>query len=139
MIPTLPDALDMRTNPERLLVVRLFVRHTGELLEPSRVAYLQREVGLFADDIRHAQMLGMRDRAIGVTCRCRLCEVNQEKLLGNASLRTHYYLRRRAELLAAGKTAEQIHRIVDEEIDAGAAMQSAPVTITRTVGGGDDE
>lgn len=119
---------------EALTSVRLDARHG---IPPMDADYLRGFCVancVTPEQVRTAEQEGQDLRASGARCLCSLCEANSNDLGGRERLRQHYAARRHAELEAQGKGYPERVRLIEEEINAGAAFQSAPVTVIRTKG-----
>lgn len=118
-----------------IIRVRRDARHGSEPLSERAVQRLWEDHGMPKNVVREAEQEGRRQRRAGMRCYCAACEVVDTKVVPHETLRYRYAERRHAELEAAGvhswsQRGEQIQR----EIDAGAALQAAPVRVIRTKG-----
>ena len=126
VIPTL--------SSEALIRVRLDARHG---IPPMDADYLRGFCVancVTPEQVRTAEQEGRDLRASGVRCLCSYCEAKSDELGGRERLRQHYAARRHAELEAQGTAYPERVRLIEEEINAGAAFQCAPVTVIRTKG-----
>lgn len=119
---------------EALTRVRLDARHGIPPMDDDYLRGFCVANCVTPEQVRTAEKQGRALRDSGTRCLCSHCEINSEVLTGRERLRHHYATRRHAELEPQGLGyAERAHRI-DEEINAGAAFQCAPVAVTRTKG-----
>ncbi|MDZ7863358.1 hypothetical protein [Acidovorax sp.] len=120
---------------EALRRARLDARHELEPLDLQELqAYCRRNV-VSADQVREAERQGRDLLASGARCMCPSCEVDLQALDHKERLRIHYAARRHTQLQAQGIDDHAARaRTIQAEIDAGAALQSAPIQITRTGG-----
>jgi hypothetical protein len=79
---------------------------------------------------------GDEARKSGYPCQCHACASLPPSMWERESIRIAYANRRRAELKAAGTPENEIERIVEREIDGGAALQQAPAVIRKASAGG---
>lgn len=121
-------------SSEALTRVRLDARHG---IPPMDADYLRGFCVancLTPEQVRAAEREGRELLASGARCMCNFCEANSNALGGRERLRQHYAARRHADLEAQGKGYPERVRLIEQEINAGAAFQSAPVTVIRTKG-----
>lgn len=110
---------------QRLHRIRMDARHEGLPLTREAILSFVHEDHLDQVMVIEAHALGMADRQSGMRCLCQRCEVDFQRIETHQRLRTDYYLKRRAELLASGMDSAEIERRIDTEIRAGAALRGA--------------
>lgn len=119
---------------EALTRVRLDARHGIPPMDFSDLREFSAANCVTPDQVRAAEKEGRELRDSGARCLCSHCEANSNALGGRERLRQHYAARRHAELESQGLDYLERVRLIDEEINTGAAFQCAPVTVTRTKG-----
>ena len=112
---------------EQLRLITLNARHGGWPLLLHEITKL----GLTMDEVRAAEAIGKDERALGLRCFCIQCEYGAKRLEDRESQRRDYRERRRVELMASGIDRIEADRIVEQEVDGGAALQAQAVVITR--------
>lgn len=116
---------------EMLVRVRLDARHGLPPLTRDVLAVFCHENALLPDEVRQAERDGRALLASGARCMCLTCEFAEAAR--HERLRTHYAARRHTQLEAMGIDCRpERQRLIQAEIDAGAALQAVPATITRT-------
>jgi len=83
------------------------------------------EDGLTEAQVRGAHAQGEADKAAGVKCMCKLCEIDRTRIVNHEQLRLAYASKRRQELAAAGVADVDINRRIEAEIASGAALRGA--------------
>lgn len=112
----------MSWTDDALWQIRLNARHGTRPLTRELIAmYL--EDGLTEAQVRGAHAQGEADKAAGVKCLCRLCEIDRTRIVSHEKLRQAYEAKRRQDLAAAGVADKDISRRIDDEIRAGAALR----------------
>lgn len=124
--------MSVLTDP--LIGIRLDARHGMPPLTSGALRAFCLQNVTNADAVRAAELQGRQDRAAGVRCMCAYCEGNSNEIGGRERLRQHYAARRQAELTAQGMASAERTRVIDEEINRGAAFQAGPAMVTRTKG-----
>lgn len=116
---------------EMLVRVRLDARHGLPPMTREGLAVFCGENAALPDEVRQAERDGRALLASGARCMCLNCEFTGA--IQHERLRTHYAARRHAQLQAVGIDCQaERQRLIQAEIDAGAALQAVPATITRT-------
>lgn len=114
------------TVEAELLELRLRARHDGGELDPDYIRFLLEENRHLSEQaIRQAFAEGLADRATGMRCICRQCELDVHRIQRHEELRHDYGRRRWAELRAAGMDEYEIQHRIDIEIANGAALRGA--------------
>lgn len=120
---------------EALRRVRLDARHGvyGDGAVPQwQLSMTCQETMLPAAEVLQAVREGQKLRASGVRCLCPRCGSAGEVINDRESLRQRYAAMRTTQLIARGFEPAERERIIAAEIDAGAAFQAQPVTVTRS-------
>lgn len=90
------------------------------------------ETMLSTTEVLQAIRDGQKLRASGAPCLCPRCGTAGEAINDRERLRQAYSTARHAQLTAQGVEPMERERIINAEIDSGAALQAQPVTITRS-------
>ena len=123
----------MSITDEALTQVRLDARHGIPPMDAGCLREYCAANGVTPVQVREAEQQGRDLRASGARCMCPFCESNANNIGAKERLRQHYAARRDAQLRAQGvDNHEERSRMIEREIDAGAAFQAGPVTVTRT-------
>lgn len=115
--------------------VRLDARHGlyGDGAVPKwQLSMTCEETMLSAAEVLQAVRDGQKLRASGAPCLCTRCGTASEVINDRERMRQAYSTARHAQLTAQGIEPKERERIINAEIDAGAALQAQPVTITRS-------
>lgn len=124
----------MNGNASFIHQVRIWAWHGLPPMPEQEVKDLSRRIYADPDEIRRAEQEGRELRASGARCTCSQCM--PDPLGERDRIRVEYAERRRSELEAAGVTDRaKREQIIDTELQAGAAFQERPVTVTRTTRG----
>lgn len=120
---------------ETLRRVRLEARHGvyGDGPVPKwQLSMTCQETMLSAAEVLQAIRDGQKLRASGAPCLCPRCGTAGEAINDRERLRQAYSTARHAQLTAQGIEPMERERIINAEIDSGAAFQAQPVIITRS-------
>lgn len=120
---------------EAITQVRLDSRHGIPPMDGVLLKWFCTQNGVTADDVRAAEKQGRALRDSGARCMCAYCEGHSSGIGGRERLRHHYAASRNSTLEAQG-IADPVERarIIEEEINSGAALQQGPITVTRQQG-----
>lgn len=122
----------MSANASLIHYIRILARHGLPPMNEEDVIAFSRRNHVHPEAVRAAEKEGRELRAAGARCTCVQCQ--PDPLNDRERKRRDYAERRRTELEASGVAdASQRERLIDAELDAGAAMQAESVTVTRTI------
>lgn len=109
-----------------LMELRLRARHEGGQLHREQVQFwLDESPDLTEAAVRGAFAEGLADRASGVRCMCKRCELDHARIIRHEEMRGDYGRKRADELRAAGMNEFEIRRRIEIEIANGAALRGA--------------